>query len=183
VMQMRPSVVRPVLFGFVITAALAASAYAQATPGSESMPGIETFRRATTTIACGSSPKPEAMAALKHAGFASVIGFRLDGEEGYDRPALEKAAADAGLRFISIPFDRAKPDPAAVKRFLDVIGAPETSPAYLFCHTGQRSSAMWVIKRVKQDGWDVDRALAEGEALGLTRPDLKQFIRDYVASH
>jgi sulfide:quinone oxidoreductase len=146
------------------------------------MPGIDTFHPVTTTLACGSNARPEAMPALAKAGFRSVISFRMDGEADYDRPSAERAASEAGLRFVSIPFNREQPDPKAVDRFLEVIRAGETSPAYIYCATGQRAAAMWLIKRVKQDGWAPAQALAEAEALGLTRPELKTFAMEYVAS-
>jgi len=146
------------------------------------VPGIDTFHPVTTTIACGSNARPDAMAALHTAGFRSVISFSEDSEPGYDRPALERAAAAAGLRYVSIPFNRDRPDPAAAQRFLEVIAAPDTSPAYLSCRTGQRAAAMWAIKRVKQDDWPIDRAQAEAESLGLQHDGLKQFVREFVAA-
>lgn len=146
------------------------------------MPGIDDFRPVTTTIACGSNARPESMAALAKAGFKSVISFREDGEKEYDRPAAERAAGEAGLRFVAIPFNREKPDPKAADRFLDVIAAPDTTPAYIYCATGQRAAAMWLIKRVKQDGWAPAQAMSEAEALGLARPELKAFALSYVGA-
>ena len=83
------------------------------------MPGIETFHPITTTVALGSDAAPEAMPALKRAGFDVVIVIREDIEEGYDRQKSERAAKEAGLRFIAIPFTRTSPDPAAVRKFLE----------------------------------------------------------------
>jgi hypothetical protein len=42
---------------------------------------------------------------------------------------------------------------------------------------------MWMIKRVLQDGWTLDRAATEAEAIGLTAPQMKQFATDYIAAH
>ncbi len=145
------------------------------------MPGIETFHPVTTTVALGSNAAPEAMAALKKAGFDVVIAVREDQEDGYDRQQSERAATAAGLRFIAIPFNRTTPDPAAVRKFLEVVAAPENRYAYVYCHTGQRVATMWLIKRVRQDGWTLDRATAEAESLGLTRPELKQFATEFLA--
>ena len=164
---------------------LPAMAFAQTPPPtavSLPMPGIEIFHPVTATVASGSTPLPEAMPVLRKAGFTTLVSFRLDTEAGYDRPALEAAATAAGLRYVSIPFNREAPDPAAVQRFLEVMAAPETGPAYVFCHTGQRVAAMWAIKRVKQDGWPLDRAMAEAESLGLTRPELKKFATEFVTA-
>ena len=39
---------------------------------------------------------------------------------------------------------------------------------------------MWLIKRITVDGWEVDRAVAEAEALGLTNAGLKQWALEYA---
>jgi uncharacterized protein (TIGR01244 family) len=171
-----------------LAAVLAALAVAQPTAQpapsiSLPLPGIDTFRPVTTTIACGSNARAESMAPLRAAGFRSLISFSEDTEAGFDRPALARAARDADLQYVSIPFNRERPDPAAVQRFLAVIAAPATAPAYLSCRTGQRAAAMWAIKRVMLDGWPIDRALTEGAALGLTHEGLTQFVRQYVEAH
>ncbi|MFB3853891.1 MAG: beta-lactamase hydrolase domain-containing protein [Vicinamibacterales bacterium] len=145
------------------------------------MPGIQTFHPVTTTVALGSNAAPEAMPALKKAGFDVVIAIREDVEDGYDRRESERAAVGAGLKFIAIPFTRAKPDPAAVRKFLEVMAAPENSHAYIYCHEGPRAATMWLIKRVRQDGWTLERAMVEAESLGLKRPELKKFATDFLA--
>lgn len=63
----------------------------------------------------------------------------------------------------------------------EVIAAPENLHAYLYCHEGPRAATMWLIKRVRQDGWTLDRAMAEAESLGLKRPELKQFAAESLA--
>jgi sulfide:quinone oxidoreductase len=146
------------------------------------MPGIDTFHPVTTTVALGSNAGPEAMPALKQAGVDVVIVIREAREEGYDRAEAERAATEAGLRFISIPFTRQHPDPAAARTFLQVMAAPENSHAYIYCHEGPRAATMWMIKRVRQDGWPLDRAMADAASLGLARPELKQFAPEFLSS-
>jgi hypothetical protein len=40
---------------------------------------------------------------------------------------------------------------------------------------------MWFIKRVQQDGWDTERAMAEAETIGRRSEGLKAFAVDYVS--
>ena len=35
---------------------------------------------------------------------------------------------------------------------------------------------MWLMKRVIVDGWDIDKAMEEATALGLTNENLKTFF-------
>lgn len=39
---------------------------------------------------------------------------------------------------------------------------------------------MWLMKRALVDGWDVNRALDEATALGLTNESLKQFMLNEI---
>ena len=40
-----------------------------------------------------------------------------------------------------------------------------------------------MIKRVLQDGWAVDRAQTEAEAIGLQNPQLVAFANIYIQEH
>ena len=60
---------------------------------------------------------------------------------------------------------------------------PTNNPAYIHCASGNRVSAMWMIKRMVIDHWDADRAYTEASALGLTNAALKQFAIDYAQTH
>lgn len=39
---------------------------------------------------------------------------------------------------------------------------------------------MWLIKRVLVDNWDVNRAVEEATALGLTSEPMKKFVLDQI---
>jgi hypothetical protein len=41
---------------------------------------------------------------------------------------------------------------------------------------------MWLIKRIAVDKWDVDRAVAEAEALGQTSVPLRDFAIEFAKS-
>jgi hypothetical protein len=40
-----------------------------------------------------------------------------------------------------------------------------------------------MVKRVLQDGWPLDKARTEAEAIGLSSPQLAAFATDYINSH
>ena len=42
---------------------------------------------------------------------------------------------------------------------------------------------MWLVKRLVVDHWEVDKAVAEAEALGLTSPTLKEWAIQYARSN
>ena len=168
-----------------ITAALAlvlsASGLAQVKKGE--VPGITNFSRVDATIGCGGATAPAAMAGLKKEGFVSVINLRLASEAGADVDAGRAAAQAAGLKYIHLPFDAAKPDHAVVEKFLASVADTSNQPVYIHCGSANRVGAVWMIKRALQDGWAVDKAQTEAEAIGLTNPRLREFAVEYIQAH
>jgi uncharacterized protein (TIGR01244 family) len=177
-MRIRSLVAAPV----AIVCLMAAPAGAQQVT-KDTIPGIVNFARVETTVACGGSTKPEAVAEIKKLGFASIINLRLPEEREANIDAEAAAAKAAGIKFVHLPFNGTSPDPSVAGKFLDEITTPGTQPAYIHCGGGNRAAAMWLIKRISVDHWDADRATQEATALGLTSPALKQFAIDYAQSH
>ena len=172
---------RPTLITGVLSIGLAFTLGSLVTHGAqdEAPDGVVNYTRIDATVACAGATPAEAMPALKQLGFASVINFRTDGEEGANIEASKMAAEQAGLKYIHIPF-RA-PNPEVTGEFLEAIADTANQPAYIHCASANRVGAMWFIKRVKQDGWDTDRAMAEAETIGLRSERLKEFAVGYVA--
>jgi uncharacterized protein (TIGR01244 family) len=147
------------------------------------IPGINNFSRVDATVGCGGATQPAAMAELKKEGFASVINLRVASEEGANVEAGRAAAQAAGLKYIHLPFDVAKPDPKLVGNFLASVADTNNQPVYIHCGSANRVGAVWMIKRVLQDGWEIDRAREEAKAIGLTNARLETFATDYIQAH
>jgi uncharacterized protein (TIGR01244 family) len=145
--------------------------------------GIRNFSRVDATVGCGGSVEPSALAALRKDGFVSVINLRLATEEGANVEVERGAAQAAGLKYIYLPFDAAAPDPAVVDRFLASVADKSNQPVFIHCGSANRVGGVWMIKRVLQDGWTVDRAREEAQAIGLRDPKLTAFATDYIAKH
>jgi uncharacterized protein (TIGR01244 family) len=152
-------------------------------PVKDSLPGATNVTRVDATIACGGATSAEAFPELKKRGFVSVVSLRREQEAGADIPGAKAAAAASGLKYIHIPMDPAAITEANVDAFLKAVTDPANQPAYIHCGSANRVGALWLIKRVIVDGWEVPRATDEAVAIGLTHAALKQFALDYVASH
>ena len=162
-----------------VVALVALSTLTAAGAQSEAPEGIVNYTRVDATVACGGATTPEAMTGLKQLGFVSVINFRTAEERGAEIEASQAAADEAGLKYFHIPFRAPTPDDA--ERFLAVIADTSNQPAYIHCASANRVGAMWFIKRVEQDGWEIGRAMEEAETIGLRSEALKEFARSYVA--
>src|SRR5437773_7460507 len=161
--------------GLVATAFAAAavlSAAAQSRGTKETVPGITNFARVETTVACAGAVKADAVPEIKKFGFASIINLREASEQGADVDAEAAAAKAVGLKFVHLPFNVASPDPKLVDNFIAAVTKPENQPAFIHCAAGGRAASMWLIKRLKVDGWDEAKAVDEATALGLTNERL-----------
>jgi uncharacterized protein (TIGR01244 family) len=145
--------------------------------------GIRNFSRVDATVGCGGAVDPSAMAALRKDGFVSVVNLRLANEPGADVDAGRAAAQAAGLKYIHLPFNAAEPDPKIVESFLSTVADKANQPVFIHCGSANRVGSVWMIKRVLQDKWALDKAQAEAEAIGLTSPQLVAFATNYINSH
>ena len=146
----------------------------------EEVPGIRNYTQVDATVACAGATAPEAVAELKRRGFVSVINFRTEGEQGAMLEEEAAAVNEAAMKYFHIPFRGSEPTAEVAEHFLDVVADPVNQPVFIHCASANRVGAMWLIKRVKLDGWDVDRATAEAEAIGMRSPVLKEFALNYV---
>lgn len=144
------------------------------------MPGIRNYSRVDATVGCGGAVDPSAMAALKKEGFVSVINLRLPTEQGADVEAGRAAATTAGLKYIHLPFNAASPDPKVVDSFLAAVADKANQPVFIHCGSANRVGGVWMIKRVLQDGWPLERARTEAAAIGLNNPQLLAFATEYI---
>jgi uncharacterized protein (TIGR01244 family) len=170
-----------VMLAVVAAASVAASVNAQVQK--KEFPGVRNYSRVDATVGCGGQVDPAAMASLKSEGFVSVINLRLPTEEGANVEQGRAAAQAAGLKYIHLPFNAASPDPKVVDSFLVAVADRANQPVFIHCGSASRVGGMWTIKRALQDKWPLEKALAEGKAIGLNNPGLETFITDYIKSH
>ena len=145
--------------------------------------GIRNYSRVDATVGCGGAVDPAAMATLKKEGFVSVINLRLPTEEGANVDAGRAAAQTAGLKYIHLPFNVASPDSKVVDSFLAAVADKSNQPVFIHCGSASRVGGMWMIKRVLQDKWTLDRATTEAKAIGLGSAQLEAFAVQYIKSH
>src|ERR1700704_5170819 len=80
--------------------------------------GISTFAQVETTIACGGSTRPEAIAEISKMGFKSVINPLLASEEGALVEEEGTAVKAAGMNYVHLPFNMQSPDPKLIDNFI-----------------------------------------------------------------
>ena len=80
------------------------------------------------------------------------------GDDAAVRKAWMGARAKAlGLNYIHIPFNPGTPSDKPVDDFLAAVANKSNQPVFIHCGSASRVGAMWLVKRVLQDGWAVAR--------------------------
>jgi uncharacterized protein (TIGR01244 family) len=146
-------------------------------------PGITNFTKVDAVVACGGATETSALKGLKDDGFKTIINLRQPTEKGANIEQNMTEAKTLGLNYVSIPVNGQSPDPKAVDRFLETIADKANQPAFIHCASASRVGAFWLVKRVLQDGWAVEKATEEAKLIGLRSAPLEKFALDYIASH
>ena len=150
-------------------------------PTKETIDGVRNFTNVSPTIACAGATEARVMPELAKRGYKAVINLRQDSENGANIDETRQAAEAAGIRFIHLPFNGQRPDPAVVDAFLKAASDPANQPLYINCASANRVSAMMIVKRMLTDGWTQERALEEAAIIGPPSASLQQFALSYVA--
>jgi uncharacterized protein (TIGR01244 family) len=146
-------------------------------------PGITNYTKVDAVVACGGATETSALAGLKADGFKTIINLRQPSEMGANIEQNAEQAKALGLNYVNIPVNGQAPDPKAVDQFLATIANKANQPAFIHCASASRVGALWLVKRVLQDGWAIDKATEEAKLIGLRSAPLEQFALKYIEEH
>jgi uncharacterized protein (TIGR01244 family) len=177
--QPRRLIMRSLVPVFILAFSL--TAVAQVTK--QERAGIVNFSKVDAVVACGGATETAALDGLAKDGFKSVINLRLATEANANIELNAAHAKSLGLNYIHIPFNGAQPDDKVVDQFLAAIANKANQPAYVHCGSASRVGSVWLVKRVIQDGWPVEKATEEAKAIGLRSEALEKFALGYIAAH
>jgi uncharacterized protein (TIGR01244 family) len=177
--QPRRLIMRSLVPVFIV--ALSLTAYAQVTK--QERAGIVNFSKVDAVVACGGATETSALDGLAKDGFKSVINLRMASEANANIELNAAHAKSLGLNYIHIPFNGAQPDNKAVDQFLAAIANKANQPVYVHCGSASRVGAMWLVKRVLQDDWTIEKATEEAKAIGLRSEPLEKFALAYISAN
>jgi uncharacterized protein (TIGR01244 family) len=146
-------------------------------------PGITNFTKVDAVVACGGATETTALEGLKNDGFKAVINLRQTSEPGANIDENKARAEALGLNYIHIPFNGQAPEAKSVDDFLAAVNNKANQPVYIHCGSANRVGAVWLVKRVLQDGWPVAKATEEAKLIGLRSAPLEQFALKYIEEH
>lgn len=154
-------------------AVLSAAAVAAQIPEKADSSAIPNYRLVRPGLATAGQPSAEALKQLKSQGFKTVVNLRTEGEGAKDEEAVIR---DAGLSYVWVPISPATFSLDDVKAVGKVLDDPAAAPVLLHCSSANRVGAVWTVLEA-QKGKTLEAAQAEGEAIGLSSPAMKEAVR------
>lgn len=144
------------------------------------IPGIYNYSYNTDPTGFGGTTDASAMKALSGEGYKSVINLRLADEKGSDVPSERMAASQAGMNYIHLPLNSSKADKAFFENFVAAISDEANQPVYVHCGSATRVAAVWMSKRVIEDGWSMEQAEEEARAIAGKPDAAVAFAKKYI---
>ncbi|MFT5291246.1 MAG: hypothetical protein ACI8QS_000544 [Planctomycetota bacterium] len=132
-------------------------------------------------FAFGGQPTAADLEALKAKGVTRIVDLRTEAEDrGYDEAAV---CEELGLTYVALPFSPRNLDEDVIAGILaelkqDADGEDLTTLVH--CASGNRAHLMFSIHRVREEGVDIDAALADARAQGMVE-SLETVVRELLA--
>jgi sulfide:quinone oxidoreductase len=106
-------------------------------------------------IAVGRQPTMDELKTLAASGFRSILNNRPDGEDGAPMTSADYALYSGELRlgYLHIPVEGRNPLEKDVRAFAAALKSLAT-PIFACCHSGGRSTALWVMASVAEASTD-----------------------------
>lgn len=139
-----------------------------------SLEGIRNYRRIDDQLATSGMPQAEDFAAIRQAGFDTVINLALPTSDHALSNEGELVAAQ-GMTYVHIPVKFDAPQRADFDRFTRLLDACAGQRVFVHCAANMRVSAFVFLHRLSHG---VDRATAETDLRSIWLPD--GVWRDFV---
>jgi protein tyrosine phosphatase (PTP) superfamily phosphohydrolase (DUF442 family) len=133
-------------------------------------------------FATGAQPTGDAYTKAAASGFRAVLSLRT-ASEGIDLPAERAQVESHKMRYFNIPVNSGSPRAEQADEFLRLTRDKANHPMLVNCASANRVGAFMMILRVIDQGWSEDKALEEAIKIGLSSDGLKQFAKEYIATH
>ena len=106
------------------------------------------LKRINDRVSVAPQIRPEDVAEIKAAGFATIINNRPDGE-AFDQPdgdVIKAAAEAAGLAYFAIPVGRQGVSQDMIDETRQVLEG-SAGPVLCYCRSGTRSTTLWALSQ------------------------------------
>ena len=138
------------------------------------------IRPLSETFAVSPQIAPEDLAAIKAAGFTTLVCNRPDAEvpPGLQADDVRRAAEAAGLKFVINPLSHGALTMDHIETQGRALGESD-GPVLAYCASGNRSSILWALSQAGRVPTDdlVEAGARAGYNLEVVRPQIDQLAR------
>ena len=138
------------------------------------------IRPLSETFAVSPQIAPEDLAAIKAAGFTTLVCNRPDAEvpPGLQADDVRRAAEAAGLKFVMNPLSHGALTMDHIETQGRALGDSD-GPVLAYCASGNRSSILWALSQAGRVPTDdlVEAGARAGYNLEVVRPQIDQLAR------
>ena len=127
---------------------------------------------------------PEHMALIAEKGIKVVINNRPDGEQP-DQPSAEQmkaAAEEAGITYYYLPVTGQTLNAEAVKKTKEILDKQE-GPVLAHCASGTRSSILWGLVQICEEGQSVDDVCRHLQERGVDPSNARPLMEMVAANY
>ena len=129
----------------------------------------------------GGQPSAQAYAKAAMNGFRSVLTLRAKNDRA-DVSRERLIAEQNKLRYFNLPAGTQLPEHAQVDEFLRLATDPANQPMLVNCAFAERVAPLMMMFRIIEQGWSENKAVDEASRSGISKPRLKKFASEYLAS-
>jgi len=142
---------------------------------------IRNFLQIDEHVSSGGMPEPPHFAALRNAGFETVINLALPTSD-YAMPHEGELVSAQGMTYVHIPVNFEAPQPADFERFTRIMDACAGQKVFVHCAANKRVSAFLFLYRLRSGSVSRDRAEADLKRIWQPDPAWHAFIDRELAS-
>jgi len=158
------------------------AAFMAVAPSALAQEEIRNFLWVNADFCTAGQPTLGQLTGIRDQGVRAVLNLRPAAE--FDASAEEARVRELGMAYYNIPVANGSPIPdSQFDEFLRLTDDDANHPMFIHCATANRVGAFWIVRRVLRDGWDLARAEAEAERVGLRAASLREYALAYVARH
>ena len=129
---------------------------------------IRNFLKLDDRISSGGMPEPQDFAALRKAGFETVINLAMPTSD-YAMPNEGELVSAQGMTYVHIPVNFEAPQSSDFERFAKIMDACAGQRVFVHCAANKRVSAFLFLYRMRSGA--VRREAAEADIKRIWEPD------------
>jgi protein tyrosine phosphatase (PTP) superfamily phosphohydrolase (DUF442 family) len=136
------------------------------------------FFKLSDGLAIGAKPTTAGIRKLSEMGIKTVLNLAALQEGSMIE---SKTVEFYGLKFVNLECNPDNFTNEVLEEFSKAVQIKEDQPIFVHCRNANKAAALWMIYRVKKEGWKLEAALEEAGRIGLNDAAIKDSALKFIA--